>query len=96
MQCEPGAGARALSFGAAASAYERFRPGYPAQLVDTVLAYSDQPIRSALEIGAGTGKATRIFAERGIGAATIEPGSTPDATKNGFSSSPPLPRANRR
>ena len=73
MQCEPGAGARALSFGAAASAYERFRPGYPAQLVDTVLAYSDQPIRSALEIGAGTGKATRIFAERGIAVTATEP-----------------------
>jgi SAM-dependent methyltransferase len=64
---------RALSFGAVAVAYERFRPGYPAELVDKVLAYSDQPVRSALEIGAGTGKATRMFAERGIAVTATEP-----------------------
>lgn len=57
---------RALSFGSAASAYERFRPGYPDELVDEVLASAGRPVRTALEIGAGTGKATRVFAGRGI------------------------------
>lgn len=56
---------RALSFGVKAEAYERIRPGYPVELVDMVLTYADQPVRTALEIGAGTGKATRLFAQRG-------------------------------
>ena len=64
---------RALSFGARAEAYERFRPEYPAELVDMVMAYAGQPVRSALEIGAGTGKATRVFAQRGITVTATEP-----------------------
>ena len=66
-------GDRALSFGAVASAYERYRPGYPDALVDHVLAYADRPVRTALEIGAGTGKATRAFANRGIAVTATEP-----------------------
>lgn len=64
---------RALSFGTMADAYERFRPGYPAVLVDTVLAYAGRPVRTALEIGAGTGKATRLFAGRGVTVTATEP-----------------------
>jgi SAM-dependent methyltransferase len=64
---------RALSFGAVAEAYERFRPPYPVELLDTVLAYAAQPVRTALEIGAGTGKATRLFAGRGIAVTATEP-----------------------
>lgn len=64
---------RARSFGSVASAYERFRPGYPAELVDQVLAYAARPVRAALEIGAGTGKATRVFAERGIAVTATDP-----------------------
>jgi SAM-dependent methyltransferase len=64
---------RALSFGAKAEAYERFRPGYPAGLVDFVTAYAGRPIRTALEIGAGTGKATRLFAARGITVTATDP-----------------------
>src|SRR5215472_15640201 len=64
---------RALSFGAVAAAYERFRPGYPAELADRVLAYAQRPIRTAIEIGAGTGKATRAFADRGITITATEP-----------------------
>ncbi|MEU0152034.1 hypothetical protein [Micromonospora fulviviridis] len=45
---------RALSFGAMAEAYERFRPGYPAALFDTVMTYAGRPVRTALEIGAET------------------------------------------
>ncbi|MFJ6852864.1 class I SAM-dependent methyltransferase [Streptomyces sp. NPDC091271] len=64
---------RALSFGAMAEAYERFRPGYSAELFDRVTAYAEQPVRTALEIGAGTGKATRLFARRGVTVTATEP-----------------------
>lgn len=64
---------RALSFGAVAAAYEQFRPGYPEELVDAVLAYAGRPVRSALELGAGTGKATRLFAARGIPVTATDP-----------------------
>lgn len=64
---------RALRFGSVASAYERFRLGYPEDLVDEVLAYAGRPIRTALEIGAGTGKATRAFAGRGIAVTATDP-----------------------
>jgi SAM-dependent methyltransferase len=64
---------RALRFGVMAEAYERFRPGYPAELFDTVMTYAGQPVRTALEIGAGTGKATRLFARRGVTVTVTEP-----------------------
>lgn len=56
-----------------AARYERFRPGYPDELVDQVLAYADRPVRTALEIGAGTGKATRVFARHGIAVTATDP-----------------------
>ncbi|RAG83728.1 SAM-dependent methyltransferase [Streptacidiphilus pinicola] len=65
--------ARALSFGAIAQAYERFRPGYPEAVFDVVAAYAGRPIRTALEIGAGTGKATRLFAGHGVSVTATEP-----------------------
>ena len=65
--------ARALSFGTVAEAYERFRPGYPVELLELVTAYAGAPIRTALEIGAGTGKATRLFAQGGIAVTATEP-----------------------
>ena len=64
---------RALSFGVVAEAYERFRPAYPVELFDVVMAYAGRPVRTALEIGAGTGKATRLFAQRGIRVTATEP-----------------------
>ena len=69
----PGMSGRALSFGAVAAAYERFRPGYPEALADVVITYAGRPIRTALEIGAGTGKATRLFAGRGIAVTATDP-----------------------
>ncbi|WP_037365455.1 methyltransferase domain-containing protein [Amycolatopsis orientalis] len=64
---------RALSFGAVAEAYERYRPGYPAELAERVLDYAGAPVAGALEIGAGTGKATRLFAGRGIAVTATDP-----------------------
>jgi SAM-dependent methyltransferase len=56
-----------------AEAYERFRPGYPVELFDMVMTYAGRPVRTALEIGAGTGKATRLFAQRGVTVTAAEP-----------------------
>lgn len=64
---------RALSFGAIASAYEQFRPEYPEELFNVVAKYAGEQIRTALEIGAGTGKATRLFAEHGVEVTATEP-----------------------
>ena len=64
---------RALSFGVVAESYERFRPGYPGELFDLVMTYAGRPVRTALEIGAGTGKATRLFAHQGISVTAAEP-----------------------
>jgi SAM-dependent methyltransferase len=64
---------RALSFGVVAEAYERFRPAYPVELFDMVMTYAGRPVRTALEIGAGTGKATRLFAQRGVTVTAVEP-----------------------
>ncbi|MEV5440129.1 methyltransferase domain-containing protein [Streptomyces sp. NPDC052682] len=64
---------RALSFGGVAEAYERFRPGYPEELVDRVMAYAGRRVRTAFEIGAGTGKATRLFARRGVRVTASDP-----------------------
>ena len=64
---------RALGFGSVATAYERYRPGDPQQLVDAVLDYAGRPVATALEIGAGTGKATRAFAARAIEVTATDP-----------------------
>lgn len=64
---------RALSFGVMAEAYEQFRPGYPVEIFDMVMAYAGHPVLTALEIGAGTGKATRLLAQRGVRVTATEP-----------------------
>ena len=56
-----------------AETYERFRPGYPDEVVDRTVRYADRPVRTAVEVGAGTGKATRAFASRGIDVTAVEP-----------------------
>jgi SAM-dependent methyltransferase len=68
-----GMSGRALSFGGVAEAYERFRPGYPVELFAMVMTYAGRPVPTALEIGAGTGKATRLFAQRGIAVTATDP-----------------------
>ncbi len=64
---------RGLLFGTSAESYERFRPGYPDEVVDRTLAYAGRPVRSAVEVGAGTGKATRAFVSRGVEVVALEP-----------------------
>jgi SAM-dependent methyltransferase len=65
---------RRLSFGALAEQYDRHRPGYPAQMVRDVIAYAGaRPGDRALEVGAGTGKATLLFAAEGLDVTAVEP-----------------------
>jgi SAM-dependent methyltransferase len=60
---------RAESFGAVAAAYDRYRPSYPEQLIDDLMAR--RPGR-VLDIGCGTGKATRLIAARGVEVTGVE------------------------
>jgi len=56
---------RALVFGEVAEQYDRARPTYPPELVDHVVAaIPDAASARVLEVGAGTGKATVLFAPR--------------------------------
>src|SRR5581483_10064412 len=64
---------RARVFGEVADEYDRIRPDYPLALVDDVLAYARLEGAPALEVGAGTGKATVAFAERDVVVTAIEP-----------------------
>lgn len=68
-----GTSVRGLLFGSVAERYELYRLGYPSELADVVLDYAGRPVRTALEIGAGTGKASRLFAPRGIEVTALEP-----------------------
>lgn len=63
---------RARIFGEVVDQYDRMRPGYPDALIDTVLA-STEPSGHVLEAGAGTGKATVLFAARGCAVRAVEP-----------------------
>lgn len=60
----------ATSFGSAAAAYERGRPGYPTEAVDFVLPPG---VRRVLDLGAGTGKLTRQLVTRGLDVVAVEP-----------------------
>lgn len=65
---------RRLVFGQVAELYDRARPSYPAALVDDVLAFAG--VRRgdlAVEVGAGTGKATALFAARELSIVALEP-----------------------
>ena len=64
---------RAKSFGGAADEYDRMRPGCPPELVDDVVRFASNGAGEALEVGAGTGKATLAFADRGIAVTAVEP-----------------------
>jgi len=67
---------RRLSFGGVAELYDRSRPSYPPALVDDVLEFAGVgpgEADRALEVGAGTGKATVLFADRGVSVVALEP-----------------------
>lgn len=54
------------SFDRVAETYDRYRPGYPEEVIDHIITASRVPGKGIiLEVGTGTGKATLPFARRG-------------------------------
>jgi ubiquinone/menaquinone biosynthesis C-methylase UbiE len=61
-------------FSATVDAYERYRPGYPAALVDWLTALAGVgPGERVVDLGSGTGISTRLFAARGFDVVGVEP-----------------------
>jgi len=61
-------------FGAAAEQYDRHRPSYPAAAIDWIVATAGlQPGARVVDVGCGTGIATRLFAGRGLATVGIDP-----------------------
>ncbi len=76
----------AASFDRAADAYERGRPPYPAEVVAWAVPAG---ARRVLDLGAGTGKLTRVLVDAGLDVVAVEPsarmreqlaGAVPEAT----------------
>ncbi|MFJ1793738.1 class I SAM-dependent methyltransferase [Kitasatospora griseola] len=67
--------AHASSFGAVAAEYNAARPSYPDALFDELERLSGHPLNGAdvLDVGAGTGIATRLLAGRGARVVAVEP-----------------------
>src|SRR3954468_12024269 len=61
---------RRLTFDRVAELYDRVRPTYPPELIDDVAALGPR----VLEIGPGTGQATRALVERGLEVTAVELG----------------------
>lgn len=63
-------------FDSVAEAYDTYRPDYPAQLFDTLESAMGQPLLRAevLDVGAGTGIASRALAGRGSNVVSVDPG----------------------
>jgi SAM-dependent methyltransferase len=63
------------TFDSAAELYDRARPEYPEALIDALLRHCDlRPGDRVLEIGSGTGIATRSLLERGLVVTCVELG----------------------
>jgi SAM-dependent methyltransferase len=64
----------ARGFETAADAYERGRPGYPEAAVDRLASgLGLGPRTRLLDVGAGTGKLSRLVASRGVDVVAVEP-----------------------
>jgi SAM-dependent methyltransferase len=61
---------RAISFAAVADAYERSRPGYPAEAVRWL---TGEPPLDVVDLGAGTGKLTRALVAMGHRVTAVDP-----------------------
>jgi SAM-dependent methyltransferase len=74
---DSGVGERARQgrkFGPAAAEYEKGRPGYPPAVLDlAATALALDPAATVVDLGAGTGKLTRLLAERFARVVAVEP-----------------------
>lgn len=66
----PDHAALASSFGAVSAQYDRVRPGYPEEAVTWMLPAGAGRV---VDLGAGTGKLTRLLAGRGLAVTAVEP-----------------------
>lgn len=67
--------AHRTSFDTIAERYGKYRPGYPAELIDRIIELSGlTPSARILEVGCGAGQATVLFARHGYSMVCIEPG----------------------
>lgn len=66
----------ALSFDTVAAQYAAARPGYPPELLTTLEELAGRPLAGAtvVDVGAGTGIATRLLRDRGARVIAVEPG----------------------
>ncbi|MEV4828606.1 hypothetical protein AB0K25_09810 [Micromonospora sp. NPDC049257] len=62
-------------FGEVAGDYDEIRPGYPAALAATILAYHGGPPTRLVEVGAGTGLATALLRDLAAAAGPARPAS---------------------
>ena len=60
-------------FGEVADVYDRVRPGYPAEIASSILAYHGAEPAQVVEIGAGTGKGTEVLLRLGAPMTCVEP-----------------------
>lgn len=61
-------------FSEKSEAYAKYRPGYPEQALDVILEpFKNQKKVSVVDVGAGTGIASKLLAERGAQVHAIEP-----------------------
>lgn len=80
---------RTQEFDAEAMAYDRYRPRYPSGLFDDLIELAGlAPGARVLEIGAGTGIATRPLADRGLEVIAVEPSTAMAAIGRSRSVSP--------
>lgn len=71
----PDPASQAGSFDSVSSEYERYRPGYPPELIDAIVARCGlKPGARLLEVGCGTGRATLLMAQRGYRVHALDPG----------------------
>ncbi|WP_197087523.1 trans-aconitate 2-methyltransferase [Micromonospora sp. HK10] len=60
-------------FGEVADDYHEARPGYPVELVAAIRGYHGDPPATLVEVGAGTGLATRTLLDLGARTTCVEP-----------------------
>ncbi|WP_441245482.1 class I SAM-dependent methyltransferase [Kitasatospora sp. McL0602] len=83
------------SFGAVAAEYDAARPSYPDALFDEIERLAGRPLAGAdvLDVGAGTGIATRLLAARGARVVAVEPSAGMAAQLHAVSPGLPLVKA---